>query len=59
MDLIMQSSNRFIDEMKLNAYLKERTIYLNDDEINEETEFIINRMFEKIVANDEKEGILP
>lgn len=55
----MQSSNRFIDEMKLNAYLKERTIYLNDDEINEETEFIINRMFEKIVANDEKEGILP
>jgi len=59
MDLIMQSSNRFIDEMKLNAYLKERTIYLNDDEINEETEFIINRMFEKIVANDEKEGVLP
>ncbi len=55
----MQSSSRFIDEMKLNAYLKERTIYLNDDEINEETEFIINRMFEKIVANDEKEGILP
>ena len=54
MDLIMQSSSRFIDEMKLNAYLKERTIYLNDDEINEETEFIINRMFEKIVANDEK-----
>lgn len=55
----MQSSSKLIDEMKLNAYLRERTIYMNDDEINEETEFIINRMFEKIVDNDEKEGINP
>jgi ATP-dependent protease ClpP protease subunit len=59
MDLVMQSSNKLIDEIKLQAYLKERTIYLNDDTINEETEFLVNRMFERIVEHDEQEGISP
>lgn len=55
MEFLMQSPNRIIDEMKINAYLSERTIYINE-EITEETEFIVNRMFEKITERDEKEG---
>lgn len=59
MTMMFQSSNRLIDEMILNAYINERTIWLNDPEINEETEFIINRMFEKIVDKDLNQGIKP
>lgn len=59
MDFMMQQSNRIIDEMKINAYLTERTIYLNDNEIGEETEFLVNRMLEKIVERDRKSGIKP
>jgi ATP-dependent protease ClpP protease subunit len=59
MEMIMQSQSRVIDEMKLNAFLNERTIYINDNEIVEDTEFIINRMFEKIVERDNKAGIKP
>jgi ATP-dependent protease ClpP protease subunit len=55
----MIPQNRIVDEMKLNAFINERTIYLTDDGINEETEFIINRMFEKIVERDRKDGINP
>jgi ATP-dependent protease ClpP protease subunit len=59
MEMIMQSQNRTIDEMKLNAYINERTIYLNDDEIGEDTEFIVNRMFERIIERDKKANIKP
>lgn len=59
MDMMYQPISRFVDEMKTNAYMNERTIYLNDNSINEETEFIINRMFEKIVERDSKQGIEP
>jgi ATP-dependent protease ClpP protease subunit len=58
MDYLM-SQNRIIDEMKLNAYMNERTIYLTDEDINDDTEFLINRMFEKIIEADEKKGIQP
>jgi ATP-dependent protease ClpP protease subunit len=59
MDLVMQTPNRLTDEIKINAYLNERTIYLVDDEIDEEVEFFVNRMFEKIVEKDRKNNILP
>jgi ATP-dependent protease ClpP protease subunit len=52
-------TNKIVEEIKLNAYINERTIYLNDDTISEETEFIVNRMFEKIVERDQKSGIKP
>lgn len=51
----MQPQNHIINEMKLNAYTNERTIYINE-EIDSDTEFMVNRMFEKIVARDKKEG---
>lgn len=59
MEMIMQSQSRLIDEMKINAFVNERTIYLTDEEIVEDTEFIINRMFEKIVERDKKANIKP
>lgn len=52
-------SNKIVEEIKLNAYINERTVYLNDLEIDEDTEFIVNRMFEKIVERDKKNGISP
>jgi ATP-dependent protease ClpP protease subunit len=55
MEMIMQPQNRFVEEVKTNAYLQERTIYINE-EITADTEFVVNRMLEKIVARDEKEG---
>lgn len=55
----MQAQNRFIEEVKTNGYLNERTIYLTDYSIDEDTEFIINRMFEKIVERDKKNNISP
>jgi len=51
--------NKIVEEIKLNAYINERTIYLNDVSICEDTEFIVNRMFEKIVEGDQKKGISP
>jgi len=56
---IMIPTNKIVEEIKLNAYINERTIYLNDDTINEDTEFIVNRMFDKIVEKDQKSGINP
>lgn len=56
---VMIPSNKIVEEVKLNAYINERTIYLNDDSIDEDTEFIVNRMFEKIVERDQKSGINP
>lgn len=55
----MQPQNRFVEEAKINAYLNERTIYLNDNSIDEDTEFTVNRMFEKIVERDQKANISP
>lgn len=52
-------TSRLIDEMKINAYINERTIYLTDDEITEEVEFVVNRMFERIVDKDRKANIQP
>ena len=44
MEMVMQSQNRIIDEMKINAFINERTIYLSDNEIIEDivTGFDIN-----------------
>lgn len=53
---IVQYPNRIIEEIKLNAFQNERTIYINE-EITEETELLINRMFEKILKNDKREGL--
>ena len=56
---VMIPINKIVEEIKLNAYINERTIYINDDSICEETEFIVNRMFEKIVERDLASGIKP
>ena len=56
---IMMPQNKIVEEIKLNAYINERTIYLNDVSICEDTEFIVNRMFEKIVERDQNSGINP
>jgi len=56
---ILTPINKIVEEIKLNAYINERTIYLNDDNIDEDTEFIVNRMFEKIVERDIKNSITP
>lgn len=56
---IFLPQNKIIEEIKLNAYINERTIYLNDNSIDEDTEFIVNRMLEKIVERDQKSGISP
>ena len=56
---ILTPINKIVEEIKLNAYINERTIYLNDNTIDEDTEFIINRMFEKIIERDKKCNINP
>lgn len=56
---ILMSTSKLVEEIKLNAYINERTIYLNDNSIDEETEFVVNRMFEKIVERDKISGIIP
>jgi len=38
---VMMPISKVVEEIKLNAYIYERTIYLNDDIINEETEFVV------------------
>jgi ATP-dependent Clp protease protease subunit len=53
---MMIPQNRIVEEIKLNAYLRERTIYINE-QIDEDVEFLVNRMFEKIVVNDDKDNI--
>jgi ATP-dependent protease ClpP protease subunit len=47
-----QLPNKVIEDIKLNAYMQERTIYINDS-ITDETEFLVNRMFERIVKKDD------
>lgn len=50
--------NQIVQEMKVNAFLKDRTIYLTED-ITNDTELTVNRMFEKIVKRDEINNIEP
>ena len=50
--------NQIIQEVKLNAFVKDRTIYLTED-ISSDTELMINRMFEKIEKRDKLDNIEP